>query len=171
MKGGKYAVTSDDIKLKIEKALNILGERDGDLLEIKINERTLCHRLAIYLEEIFIGYNVDCEYNRVGSHDPKRLIYGKVGKIFKKSGVKGQGIADIDARTVYPDIIVHKRREEENLLVIEVKKDTNKTDKSVDIDILKKYKQELKYEYAVFLLIKVKEPPNKDEKFYDLEFI
>ena len=54
--------------------------------------------------------------------------------------------------------------------IIEVKKSTNKMDRNIDIKKLEKYKQELKYEYAVSLLIDVGEP--FDEKdFYDLKFI
>ena len=42
-----------EIKSKIEEALDMLIEHAKELLEIDINERTLCHRLAVYHEKVF----------------------------------------------------------------------------------------------------------------------
>jgi hypothetical protein len=54
------------------EALRELLERDTNLFAIDVNERTLAHRLAVYLERRLPDLHVDCEYNRHG-HDPKRL--------------------------------------------------------------------------------------------------
>ncbi|MEX0781879.1 MAG: hypothetical protein WD557_04455 [Dehalococcoidia bacterium] len=88
--------------------------RDAVLLRVGANERSTTHRLAMYLEPHFPGWHVDCEYNRLDAN-PKELPR------CPKDPVPP---TDLDARTVYPDIIVHKRRTQENLLVIEVKKAT-----------------------------------------------
>lgn len=89
---------------------------DGDLLELGANERSLTHRLAIYLERGVNArerserkWHVGCEYNR-DANTPKRL------------GLPIQTIDsdDLEATTVYPDIIVHHRAKpgrENNLLV------------------------------------------------------
>lgn len=48
--------------------LRLLAE-DAYLFEADANERSISHRLALYLEEEFPGWNVDCEYNR-DQHEP-----------------------------------------------------------------------------------------------------
>ncbi|SHH41618.1 hypothetical protein [Sporanaerobacter acetigenes] len=164
-------IPKDNVESKIKEALNMLIERDKELLEIDINERTLCHRLAIYIEQLFDGYDVDCEYNRSGLGDPKKLTFESIEKIYKNGEKVRMNVKDTIAKTVYPDIIVHKRKKEENLLVIEVKKSTNKMDRNIDVKKLEKYKQELKYEYAIFLLINVGESFDENGYFYNLQFI
>lgn len=69
--------------------------------------------MAEYLQLAFPDWSVDCEYNRLG-YAVKRLP--------EPTGV---GTDDTDGQTIFPDIIVHKRKERANLLVIEVKKTTN----------------------------------------------
>ena len=107
----------DEIKQKLQHSLDQLWRQDKHLLCIDANERSITHRLAIYLEKEFGGYNVDCEYNREGD-DPKRLLW-----ILNQS-VSGETQAyNLEATSVFPDIIVHKRGDnQDNLLVIEVKK-------------------------------------------------
>ena len=91
--------------------------RDERLFNIHVNERTITHRLALYLEEPFTGWDVDCEYSRVGE-DPnkyKKLILPEEGSLTD---------FDPDGSRVYPDIVIHHRtrmEDSENLLVIEVK--------------------------------------------------
>ncbi|WP_077369576.1 hypothetical protein [Anaerosalibacter sp. Marseille-P3206] len=161
----------EDIESKLKKAFEMLRKRDKILLEIDINERTLCHRLAIYLEQIFAGYDVDCEYNRIGSNDPKKLIFKDLKKDFKDAKLDNSAADDTVARTVYPDIVVHKRTTEENLLIIEIKKSTNNTDRNIDINKIKKYKSQLGYKHGVFIEIEVKNKIDSDEDFYELSFI
>lgn len=84
-------------------------DREHELLANDANERSLTHKLAEYLQGRFTGWNVDCEYNR-RAKDVKRI-----------PGQGGSG-----ERVICPDIIVHKRGERENLVVIEVKKSTNR---------------------------------------------
>lgn len=49
---------------------------------------------------------------------------------------------DTDAKTVYPDIIVHKRKnDKENLLVIEAKKSSSGIDDNWDTAKLKAFKE------------------------------
>lgn len=64
----------------IEKALassiKQLKSHDRELLEVGANERSLTHRLAVYLEQAILQpkcrWNIDCEYNRDG-YDKKIL--------------------------------------------------------------------------------------------------
>jgi hypothetical protein len=46
--------------------------RDRALLIYDVNERSVTHRLAGYVQTQFRGWDVDCEYNR-NYDDPKRL--------------------------------------------------------------------------------------------------
>jgi len=149
--------TKEEIEEIINLAIKELIEKDKYLLEVNINERTITHRLAIYLEQYFENWNVDCEYNR-NHEDIKKL----------KNYLKTTTTDDTEAKTVFPDIIVHKRgTNENNLLVIEVKKSSNNEDREKDINKLKAFKKELKYEYAVFIEIGVLD----NVEWYDHDFI
>ena len=55
------------VKKALKEALDQLLRADAELLNNDVNERSISHRLACYLEPLFPGWNVDCEYNR--KHD------------------------------------------------------------------------------------------------------
>lgn len=76
-------------------AVQTLLDRDAYLLRADVNERTVTHRLAVYVEQAFPDWDVDCEYNRDG-HDPKEIAFG--------SGDDAE-----HGSRVFPDVIVHKR--------------------------------------------------------------
>lgn len=125
---------------RVIRAIRRIYIYDKELLnyEVKqdplIHERTLSSRLAMYLQEYFSDYKVDCEYNR-HINDVKRI-----GK-------------DI----IYPDIIIHNRKSDANNLIwIEVKKSTSKdAEKKLDRGKLKKatlVNGEYKYRYGVFII-------------------
>ena len=87
---------------KVEKALQAFFKKDGQLLHINANERSISHKVAEHLQDQFSDLNVDCEYNRRGDQIKKRLD---------------------DIQRVFPDIVVHKRgTDSNNYLVIETKK-------------------------------------------------
>jgi hypothetical protein len=121
-------------------AIKKLFDRDKDLFEIDANERSITHRLGIYLQERFSEWDVDCEYNRDG-HKIKYLE-AKFNEV---------GPADDNGKTIFPDIIVHKRKEDKNKLIIEIKKASNPLPKCVDIEKLRAISKRLNYENALFL--------------------
>jgi hypothetical protein len=87
------------------------------LLVADVNERSLTHKFAEHLQAI-LGreWSVDCEYNRYGT-DTKTIE--DVKEIVGRSAATDE----TRAKTVYPDIIVHRRGVEgPNVLVIEAKK-------------------------------------------------
>jgi len=131
----------DEIQQKIKIAIKQLFCRDHKLLDIDVNERTITHRLAMYLQKQFPDWDVDCEYNRKGHDNVKRLNLPVDSTLSDCT----------EAVTVYPDIIVHHRTTEENLLVIEVKKSSSIIPKERDLEKLRAYKSQLGYRYAVFL--------------------
>ncbi|MDW7760676.1 MAG: hypothetical protein SCM96_08565 [Acidobacteriota bacterium] len=99
------------IKNAVNCAIDKLKLNDEELFDVNINERSISHKLAEYLQQEFTGWNVDCEYNRK-MKDRKTLNVSF-------NDVKDD---DIEAKTVFPDIIVHRRQTHKNLLVIEIKK-------------------------------------------------
>lgn len=101
------------IERRLMHVIDTLRMNDSYLLINDCSERSIVHRMAIYFEQVFPHYNIDCEYNR-NLGDSKRLL-----ATFPRD-------IDVDEynynRLVSPDIIVHKRNSNNNLLVVEVKK-------------------------------------------------
>ena len=131
-----------------EKLLKVLGEIGNDLfkaisefllkecflLKHDINERSITHKLAEYIQKYFSDYNVDCEYNRMPNERDERNNNGEARKEFISKALKlypSQTCSyDDKGTTVYPDIIIHKRgSNKSNLIVIEAKKKANVTKK------------------------------------------
>lgn len=133
-----YPITPASMKERVAAALEALLINDHALLERDVAERAICSRIALYLEGHFPSLAVDVEYNRRGI-DPKRLL-----------GIEECG--GNRAALVYPDIIVHRRGDDqENLLVVEVKKSTNATSRDCDRAKLAGFVEELGYRYAVLV--------------------
>ena len=99
------------LKIIVDQAINILYARDSHLLASDCSEWSVAHRLAVCFEELFPGWNIDCEFNRQGvSGNPKTTAEGSL---------------------VRPDIVVHHRGRTEvmhNLLVVELKKRSSSSD-------------------------------------------
>ena len=51
---------------KLVSAIREFYARERHLLEKDLGERTLTHRLAVQVEKQFPGWEVDCDYNRLG---------------------------------------------------------------------------------------------------------
>ena len=94
-----------EVERVVRDAVHLLFASDAALFGNDNSEWAIAHRLAVYLEQLLPGWNVDCEFNRQGNEiDPKALESGSL---------------------VRPDIIVHHRGQverEHNLLAIELKK-------------------------------------------------
>lgn len=92
-------------------AIDKLHDFDSALLRLNSSEWSLSHRLAVYLEQLVRGWDVDCEYNRQGQY-----------KDIKKRS---------NGCRIRPDINIHHRGHVEsvhNLLVIEVKINETESD-------------------------------------------
>jgi len=98
---------------KVIKAIEEFYAREAWLFEKDLGERTLTHRLAVQLEKQFEGWDVDCDYNRLG----ERLLKLPHGSIVSTDDGLG--------KSIFPDIVVHRRAVPENLLAVEVRKATN----------------------------------------------
>ncbi|MDE0573738.1 hypothetical protein ON058_09980 [Demequina sp. B12] len=107
-------------------------QQDRDLLLWDSSERSLTHRLAVYLEREFPGYHVDCEYNRDRGGSARKVL----------SDAQGTG-------RVFPDIVVHRRGGDDNVLVVEAKKWGRDGDN--DIARLEGFRRDLGYLYGAFV--------------------
>jgi hypothetical protein len=104
------------MQAELDKVVAALGEfyaRETWLLDNDLGERTLTHRLAVHLEQQFEGWDVDCNYDRLGERT-LRLPKGTIVSTDDRLG-----------KSIFPDIVVHHRTVPENLLAIEVRKATN----------------------------------------------
>ena len=93
------------LKECVQRVVSLFLEKDTDLLKLKVYEPAVSHRIAVYLEKdpLFANQklNFDCEYDKRFKSD--------------KPGPNGKPIR--------PDVLIHKRNSDENnILVIEVKK-------------------------------------------------
>jgi hypothetical protein len=141
------------IQNRVDEALGDLVDQDRHLLISDVNERSITHKLAIYLSNQFPEWDVDCEYNRNGE-DTKLLEDDDRFKELFEIVEGNMRPDDSNARTVYPDIIVHRRGTDENLIVIELKKSTNPKSKDDDIEKLRRLRHQLGYQNAIFIRIK-----------------
>jgi hypothetical protein len=105
-----------EMQAELDKVISALGEfyaREDFLFEKDLGERALTHRLAVYLERQFPGWQVDCDYDRLG----ERTLRMPKGSIVSTDDHLG--------KSIYPDIVVHRRAVPDNLLAIEVRKASN----------------------------------------------
>ncbi|MFL6812626.1 MAG: hypothetical protein ACJ8EK_01150 [Bradyrhizobium sp.] len=98
---------------KVITALTEFYGRETYLFANDLGERTLTHRLAVHLEKQFAGWEVDCDYDRLGERT-LRLPHGTI-----------VSTDDHLAKSIYPDIVVHQRTIPNNLLAIELRKASN----------------------------------------------
>lgn len=152
----------EKLKSKVEKAIALFFKHDYFLIKNNVNERSVTHKLAEYLQLEFSEYHVDCEYNRMVDKMIDRTMNEEkkdkdyIQKMLNLKIKEDINADDTKAKTVYPDIIIHNReKSENNLLVIEVKKETNKNTKDIDFDIekIKAYIKQLEYKNGLFIKI------------------
>ncbi len=106
----------EKMQAELDKVVSALGDfyaRESQLFEKDLGERTFSHRLAVHVEKQFGGWDVDCDYNRLG----ERILRLPRATIIATDDGSG--------KSVFPDIVVHHRAIPENLLAIEVRKATN----------------------------------------------
>ena len=127
-------------------SIKILFEKDNFLLKEDVNERSITHKLAEYIQQQFPNWNVDCEYNKIG------VIIKKLHGIRECSNNRSTD-------KVYPDIIIHKRNQTENLVVIAVKKGVNGQECDKQKLIMFTSEEDYKYFLGLFIIFnKLDEP-------------
>jgi len=153
-----------EIREIVDDAIYTLLGNDGFLLENDVNERSISHRLALYLEDYFPEYDVDCEYNRNVEADNERKYIRIIRRKAIELGIKideNTVEQNIIERLVYPDIIVHLRgRNDHNLLIIEMKKTSSSISQEFDYEKLRRYtsaenENDLSYAFGAFICVGV----------------
>jgi hypothetical protein len=128
----------------LEEALRRLEANDRHLLENDLSERCIAARLAVYMQPAFDGWSVDVEYNRKGD-TPKRL--GLPRECLKKKDLEDE--ENNGDALVVPDVIVHRRGPEgPNLLVLELKKTTNRVARDCDRLRVDAFRAQLGYTFG-----------------------
>lgn len=132
----------DDVRQRLDKALQRLSSADAHLLENNLSERCIAARLAMYLQDAFPDHKVDVEYNRKGCV-PKRLgVPEECANYFDQAG----------NALVVPDVIVHERGERgPNVLVLELKKTSNPDGFGCDRTRILAFRDELHYEFGALI--------------------
>lgn len=145
-------MNEEKVRQVVLDALDRVAEEDADLLEYNVNERSITHKLGVYLgEEVGEEWDVDVEYNRAGKDDVSKTVSMEHLKSKIPDDLDPE---DLDAKTVYPDVIVHNRGEHYgNLLVIEAKKSGSAG--VYDREKITAYKKELEYDFGVFITFSV----------------
>ena len=125
-----------EVGTAVLNSLHRLFEMDKQLLAINASEQAIAAKIAQYLQLYFPENHIDVEYNRMGMA-PKKVAWKEAPD------------------EVFPDIIVHLRETETNILAIEIKKDSNPEKKEKDILKLRAYRRELGYVHTLFLRLSV----------------
>lgn len=130
------------IKQYVNKALELVYQKDRALITHQANERSIVFRFGLYLYEIiknsnFSDFDIDVEYNRNG-YDAKRIPSRPNGS--------------------YPDLIIHCRTSNEcNLLVLEFKTEWSNQNQQDDESKIRDFMNkdgEYKFRYGATILIK-----------------
>ena len=106
-------------------------DKEKTLLEVNnIHEESISSKLMCHLSQYFSQYDVDCEYNKQGDN-PKELEGNKI-------------------RT---DIVVHRRKMHEyNLLIIEIKKNSESNKDITRIEKMTQQSGQYKYKLGIHLV-------------------
>jgi hypothetical protein len=134
------------VAAKLDRAIATVMERDRSVVADGRNERAVAHRLAIYLQDEFPRWHVDCEFNRQGKNRERKKVAAK--RPYLPPSRRGSKYALVD-----PDVNVHRRGPDgPNLLAIELKV-AGSSDLKRDRAKLKAYLTEphLRYTYAVLV--------------------
>lgn len=142
---GHFMITKNELIQIWSEALNHLVEKDFFLLKNNVQERALCHRLAVYLREYFLfaecqGIYIDVEYNRDGRDRKKTPSPDTCTKHW-----------------IEPDIILHERGSADctnhpyrnDIFYCEVKKNSSQNNR--DAKKICEQMKERKYQFGINL--------------------
>ena len=144
-------MTFQEIEQKIKNALLFFYKEDSYLIDNNVHERSLTFRCGIYLQNEFPNWKVDCEYNK----NCQTFQYNKLlsARCDKEPKFNCKECGDHRKCTVFPDIIIHQRGPDKNLLVIEAKCNASVSQIAEDEEKLQAYLDEptLCYQYGLFI--------------------
>lgn len=161
-------VDFDEVQARVQAAVRCLQDNDLYLFEKDACERAIAHRFAVCLEREFPGWQVDCEYDVLPPNEAGIAINKYANLRMRRKEGKFIALEEKEVVSVYPDIIVHHRGTDENLLVIEVKKSKHDDEIAFDLMKLEAYRQDghLQYRFALFVRFQV---PQTGKEIVDAE--
>jgi hypothetical protein len=131
-----------DIEERLNRALRNLAVSDRHLLENNLSERCIASRLAMYLQKEFSEYSVDVEYNRQGNIPKKLELSEECANYLDEEG----------KASVVPDVIVHRRGPDgPNILVLELKKTSNRDPRRCDYERVRALRTQLGYSFGALI--------------------
>lgn len=131
-----------EVTTRLNNALRKLAANDRHLLEFDLSERCIAARLVLYLQSEFPELSVDVEYNRDGA-TPKRLDLPEECANYQD---------DDGEALVVPDVIVHQRGHDgPNILVLELKKTTNREPRHCDRERVRALREQLGYSFGALI--------------------
>jgi antitoxin HigA-1 len=144
IRAGKSFMNIEQLNVEIRAALNEFLNKDSHLLDVNSSERSITHSIAVCIANrtALSAWDVDCEYSRDGD-EVKTICVPQL---------KGIEAGDLEAKTVYPDIIIHMRGDSgSNLLAIEVKKHGRSN--YYDETKVTAYIKQLEYQFGLLLTL------------------
>ena len=140
-------------------ALAETARADAVLFRSDAGERTIASRLAFRLQSAFTEWAVDTDYNRMGDRLPKRVELPPTCARYRNN----EGFA-----LVLPDVIVHERGPDgKNLLVVELKKTTNRDDGDCDLIRLHAFRSQLNYAFGARVVCETRPGYEPDMRLAD----
>ncbi|MFY0989096.1 hypothetical protein [Halomonas sp. C05BenzN] len=131
---------------RLNQALERLQERDAALLYDEASERSIACRLACHLQPLFPDWDVDCEFN----------CWTGPGQ--RKGHLVVATTSDAtEARTIFPDLLIHRRPHGERLAVIELQKSTQHHSRHRELKKLHRCQARLGCRHALLIEIGVGE--------------
>lgn len=104
------------LQSSVRTALSMLVKHDYYLLEHNLFEPCITHKLAVHFENLFPHWHVDAEFDK--DREGAKQTYIDPPSEEQKAAAKEEG----ETATAIPDVIVHHRGTDNNLLIVEVKK-------------------------------------------------
>ena len=150
-----------EIRRRFDRALHSFYAKEALLIKYHVSERALTHKLAEHLQKLFPRHNVDCEYNKVGDGDPKRLdvlMWGSYDCSHDCDQCRNNKCV------IFPDIIVHHRGKDDNLLVIEAKTAWNRRGQAHDFKKLAVLTEARGYHYRLGIAFRFDETYTETQK-------
>ena len=158
----------NEIEQIVQGSLEDLFRFDRILLQNDVSERAITHKLAEYIQRRIPKLNVDCEYNRdatQGNYRPKMLDVPTKEELHEV--IERHSLDEVISISTYPDIIVHRRgNNAENLLIVEVKKRNSSVEFDHDYKKLRAFTDNeanpYHYRYGVFILLDTRRRTPRD---------
>jgi hypothetical protein len=149
---------TEQIRAIVKTGVQELLENDRHLLETDVDERAITCMLSRYLAEQLPDWAVDCEYNRDRDRVKRLRFEDGDEELYEESR----------SVCVKPDIIVYRRDTDENLLVVEAKKESRGNERQAfDRARLQGFVRQFGYNYALLLKLTVGDRPDIEMEWID----